>query len=139
MSGRMTYADNNTVTEVGFYNWYAGSVDHIRTTLYTSGSRTGQVFFEQRDAASGGVDIFSLNTAYSPGINVPFDIASRHGSTFINAAVDGTALTADLTPTSLPDLSATDMDLGPNFMGTIEQFRMWDVDIGDSGIEEASS
>jgi len=76
--------------------------------------------------------------SYTSGINVPFNIASRHGSTFINGAVDGVALTADLTPTALPDLSATDMDIGSTFMGTIKLFRVWADDLTDAGIAEAS-
>jgi hypothetical protein len=77
--------------------------------------------------------------AYSPDTNVPFNIAARHGSTFINAAHEGTLLTANTTPTILPDLSATDLDLGQIFMGTIGQFRMWSDDLGDVGITEAST
>ena len=82
----------------------------------------------------GGID------SYSPGINVPFNIASRHGSTFINGAVDGTALTEDTTPTALPDLSATDLQLGYDFMGTIDEFRMWGgMDIGNTTIASATA
>jgi hypothetical protein len=70
---------------------------------------------------------------------VPFNIASRHGSTFINGAVDGTALTANTTPTEIFDGSSTDLKLcqrgGPMI---ITKFRMWAEDIGDTGIEEAS-
>ena len=140
MDGTMTYADTNTVTEVGFYNWYLNTSNHIRTTLYTSGSRTGQVFFEQRETVSGGEDLFSPSTAYSPGINVPFNIASRHGSTFINGAVDGVALTANTTPVALPDLTATNIDLGYDYMGNIGAFRLWSgADFKDNGIAEISS
>ena len=76
--------------------------------------------------------------AYSPDTNVPFNIAARHGSTFINAAHEGTLLTANTTPTVLPALSATDLNLGYIFMGTIGEFRMWSDDLGDVGITEAT-
>ena len=79
------------------------------------------------------------STTIPSGVNVPFNIASRHGSTFINGAVDGTALTENTTPTALPDLSTTDLQLGFDFMGTIKTFRMWADDLTDTGIEEASS
>jgi hypothetical protein len=85
-----------------------------------------------------GDEVFSAETAYSPGINVPFSIASRHGDNFINGAVDGTALTADLTPTILPDLSSTPIQIGSTFNGFIDTFRVFVEDIGDSGISEAS-
>jgi len=39
----------------------------------------------------------------------------------------------------LPDLSTTDLNLAYDYMGTIKTFRMWADDLGDSGIEEASS
>ena len=70
---------------------------------------------------------------------VSFNIASRHGSTFVNGAVSGTALTADTTPTALPDLSGTDLEIAFDFMGTIRQFVQYDADIGDTGLEEATS
>ena len=95
--------------------------------------------FIQRDAVSGSETIVGSITAYSPDINVPFSWASRNGSTFFNGAVDGTALTADLTPTALPDLSATDFDIGYKFMGNIGKVRVWADDIGDTGIAEAST
>ena len=73
------------------------------------------------------------------GVFVPFNIASRHGSTFINGAVDGVALTADTTPTALPDLSTTDLNLGYDFMGTIQNFQIWDRDIGDTGLVDETA
>jgi hypothetical protein len=94
--------------------------------------------FLQRDAGTSDFTASPADT-YSPGINVPFNIASRHGSTFINGAVDGTALTADTTPVALPDLSATDLELGYDFMGTIKTFRIWADDIGDAGLEASTT
>jgi hypothetical protein len=89
--------------------------------------------------AGGVIDFLSDVSAYSPNINVPFNIASRHGSTFINGAVDGTALTANTTPTAMPNLSSSTLSLGFDFMGTIGQFRMWDEDLTDTGIATASA
>jgi len=141
MRGRMTYAQGNIYNPT-FISWASDGANYIlvrnRNTL--TPLRTGAAAFQQ--AVSGVIDVVEevLPGSYSPGINVPFSIASRHGSTFINGAVDGTALTADLTPTSLPNLSATPLSLaqsgGPMI---IEEFAMWDVDLGDAGIEEASS
>ena len=139
MDGAMTYTDNDLATEVSFHIWRLTSTDFINTRLNTQSSRTGQVMFYQREAISGQDIVESINAAYAPGINVPFSIASRHGSTFINGAVDGTALTANTTPTALPDLSATDFNIGPTFMGNIGKLRVWTEDLGDTGIEEASA
>jgi len=70
---------------------------------------------------------------------VPINVSSRHGSTFVNLATDGTSYTANTTPTALPDLSSTDLNLADNYMGTISEFRVWDKDLGDAGIVEATN
>jgi hypothetical protein len=140
MDGFMTYADEGSLSNVKFLDWTV-STKYIRQYLRTDSTKTGMLYLLQND----GVNLDVINGAgleYSPGINVPFSIASRHGSTFINGAVDGTALTADLTPVALPDLSATDLSLAPTFNGYISKFLMWGDttgDIGDTGIAEAST
>jgi len=99
---------------------------------------TGTNNFSFTQEAVGTVDTVT-GGSFTSGTNVSFNLASRHGSTFINGAISGTALTANTTPTILPDLSATDLNLGHIFMGTIGQFRMWSDDLGDVGITEAST
>jgi len=145
MEGTMTYADRGLGSssvggqgEVVWVDWRADSSNYVDLVLSTSGSRTGQLLVIQEysttiDLASSGFSVFS------PGINVQFNISSRHGSTFVNGAVDGVALTANTTPIALPDLSSTDMDIGSIFMGTIKLFRVWADDLTDAGIEEASA
>ena len=139
MEGLVTYADENNATNALYYQWLLDGNNRIDARLYTAGTHTGGLQILQ--AASGVLEqiIQASPGSYSPGINVPFNISSRHGSTFVNGAVDGTALTADLTPTALPDLSATTFDLAPTFNGFIKEFRVWADDIGDSGIAEAST
>jgi hypothetical protein len=138
MDGRMTYADTGVADEAYLVYWYKNSAERLQISLSTLTTRTGELTFRQ--VAGGTSDLVqSSQTAYSSGTLVPFNIASRHGSTFLNGAVDGTALTANTTPTALPDLETTDLNLGYEYMGTIRQFRMWDEDVGDTGIEEASS
>lgn len=139
MDGLMTYADNDSSIEARFFNWFSDSSNNLSATLATTAARTGAVYFTQE--ASGVADnVFGPDESFTPGANVPFNIASRHGSTFINGAVDGVALTANLTPTALPDLSAADMQLvstgGPMILKT---FRMWPNDLGDAGIAAAST
>ena len=137
MDGRMTYADNSQLYEVSHYFWNINSSNRIVSALQTTGSFIGKQLFEQRDA--GEIDsVTGTNTDYSPGINVPFNISARHGSTFVNGSHEGTLLTANTTPTALPDLSSTNLLLGYIFMGTIAQFRVWDNDLTDAGIVEAT-
>jgi hypothetical protein len=137
MDGKMTYAD--TGGDNGkMFSWNLSNADNIYSMLSTFSARTGTIYWGQ--SASGVLDfLVGPNTSYSPDINVPFNFASRHGSTFLNGAIDGTALTANTTPTALPNLSSTDLNLGYGFMGTIGQFRMWSEDLTDVGIAEAST
>ena len=145
MEGLMTYADTGVAVTsalgsgaVSFVYYAVDDSNGLDIALDTQGGETGEVDFRQR--TSGVTDVVrSSTTAYSPGINVPFNIASRHGSTFVNGAVDGTALTADTTPTALPDLSATTFNLAPTFNGFIKEFRVWADDLSDAGIAEAST
>jgi hypothetical protein len=139
MDGKMTYADTGASGEVQQYRWQLNSTNYIFSYLSALASRSGQPIFAQRQSTSGYDEVFGVITAYSPDTNVPFNRAARHGSTFVNGAHEGTLLTANTTPTILPDLSATDLQLGYTFMGTIGQFRMWDEDITDAGITEAST
>ena len=135
MDGRMTYADTG-----GFhyqYLWQLDGANRVRAYVNTFGTYVGRQTIAQE---VGNVEAQTTTDGdyYTPGINVPFNIASRHGSTFINGAVDGTALTAKTTPTALPDLSATDFKIGSNFMGNIGKLRVWADDLGDTGIAEAT-
>jgi hypothetical protein len=132
MQGRMTYADNEELFEVEQIKWGpTGSA--IRHFVRTSSTDT--LRFEQSVGA-----VYDTITATPPaaGVLTPFNIAARHGSTFINGAINGVARNEDTTPVALPDLSATDLVLGYDYMGTIKLFRMWADDLADAGIEEAT-
>ena len=143
MQGRMTYADEDSGSggidgQLDFFFWSKDVNNLIKASLHTSNIRTGMPQFVQR--ANGVLEIVNDNqyTTYSPGVLVPYNIAGRHGSTFINGAIDGVAFTADTTPVALPDLSATDFNLGYDYMGTISMLRVWADDLADAGIVEAT-
>jgi hypothetical protein len=121
IEGEMTYADTNVDPETIFVRWASGGNDFIRFVLQTNAGFSGAVRVEQRNA---GVNDFVRADTYSPGVNVPFNIASRNTSSDINGAVDGTALTADTTPTALPDLSATDFEIAPTGVINIKSLRI---------------
>ncbi len=138
MDGRMTYADEGASTEIRFWRWRAGSPNQILSRIDASGSLVGRYITQQTASGTYDQTTDSGTEAYAPGINVPFNIASRHGSTFINAAADGTSYVANTTPVALPDLSATNFELGHDYMGTIKQLRVWPKDLADAGIVEAT-
>jgi len=139
IDGKMTYADDGFDNTVLPWRWRLDSSNILYNTIATAGTRTGQPRFIQRQATSGYDEVIGANNVYSPNFNVPFNLAGRYGSTFINGAHEGTLLTANTTPTALPDLSSTNLELGYIFMGTIGKFRVWDEDLTDAGIEEAST
>jgi hypothetical protein len=137
MDGRVTYADEGQFYNPRLYRWFAVAGTQIEATISTISTRTGDPVFRQ---AASGVDRSVETAAYSPDILVPFNVSSRHGSNFLNGAVDGTALTANTTVIALPDLSQTNLLLADiRYMGTIRTFRMWANDLGDTGIEDATS
>ena len=138
MDGKMTYADKGVTVNVQPYRWRLTNSNYLDTRITTSGSRTGQPVFAQRDGTSGYDTSEGATNAYSPNTDVPFNLAGRYGSTFLNGAHEGTLLTANTTPTILPNLSSSDLNLGYIFMGTIGEFRMWSDDLGDVGITEAT-
>jgi hypothetical protein len=136
MDGRMTYADDGSTVTAKFVQWEIDADNRIQQTLRTI-SDDGTIRFLQEDATV--TDLLDADDAYSPGILTPFNISSRHGSTFINGAVDGVALTEDTTPTAIPDLSGTNLQIASDFMGTIGTFRQFAGDIGDAGLVTATN
>ena len=135
MDGKMTYAD--TGGDNGkLIRWEKDVSNKLWVSLDSSGASTGSLYWTQRSL--GVSDFTSSLPQFFPDTNVPFNLSSRHGSTFLNGAVGGTAGIADTTPVSLPDLSASNLFLGHNLMGTIGEFRMWSDDLGDVGITEAT-
>lgn len=139
MKGQMTYADNGVQAEQIPVEWEIDANNRIRLYLDTlTAGGTGAFRFQQ--AESSTFDTVSQPTdSLTPGVNVPFSIASRHGPTYINGAADGTALTADNTPTALANLSATDLDLGYDFMGIFKSFVVGAGNPADTGIAGVST
>ena len=136
MQGRMTYADTGNITEVAFLRWVSGTT-YIRHYLRTDSTKTGLLYIQQNPGSVfDAINVSGLE--YSPGVLVPFNIASRHGSTFLNGAADSVSGAVNTTPLALPDLSATDFNLGYDYMGTISMLRVWADDLADVGIAEAT-
>jgi hypothetical protein len=122
MEGEMTYADNDDPFESILFLWESDPNNYLYVRLRTN-LGSGQIQFRQ--IASGVSDNVENDGSYfSPGVNVPFNIASRHTSSDLNGAVDGTALTANTTVTALPDLSATDFEIAPTGVINIKSLRI---------------
>jgi hypothetical protein len=138
-----TYADTGTPSstsggagEFMFYTMKTNNDNFIEAYL-TTDNADDAISVVQKSAATRDI-VFDLFTP-TPGVNVPFNISTRHVSTAVNIAIDGTLFTENATPTSLPDLSATVMQPGFILNGTYQKFIMWGEDITDAGIAEAST
>ena len=135
--GAITYADTNSAFNVNHFEWLAGETEKI-TGYVDTRFGSGQLTINQRSSAGSAFLKTGFNT-YAPGVNVPLNTASRHGATFVNLAVGGTALTADTTPTTIADLSTAPFQMATAGNMNIGQVLAWPEDIGDTGIEEASA
>jgi hypothetical protein len=144
VKGTMTYADTGQSREVSICQWGSGA-DELNMQVSAASSRTGQFRTLGRTSAEGAYASDSANTLYSPGVNVEFNAALRHSASELNAAQDGTSLTASTVPNSVPNVSGQDFDFGvTDSISTdtplnITLFRQFDADITDTGIETASA
>ena len=138
MDGRVDFVDNDSFNTVENVRWLNNSTSEFIRLRIDSFFGTGNFRAVQK---AGGVEDSSATATdfYSDGLRIPYNFAGRHGSTFVQGAVEGVALTANTTPTALPDLSSTDLSLGFVYMGTIKTFRIWDKDLGDTGIAAATA
>ena len=138
MDGRMTYVTKNTTQDNLLCYWAVDTNNRIYWAISSSGALVGA--FQPIQVDGGYYDNpTTVNYFADGGLYQPFNFSARHGSTFVNAAVDGVALTANTTPTALPDLSNTNLEIAKNFMGTIGQFRQFAGDIGDAGLVTATN
>jgi len=142
-SGKITYADNNNLREQFFWGYLASTTNRISAHLSTS-SGSGTLRTRIADSVNGNVSVLGSGSEFTAGVNTEFNVATRATQSALNGAINGTALT-EAAHSGYPDLSADDclfgIDEGGNFpfTGHIGQFRQWNVDLTDAGIEEASS
>lgn len=109
MHGHMTYADEGLSSQAIFWQQETDANNGLFVVLDTSGAKDGRLNSIQE--ANGTLDTSpSPDNTYSPGINVPFKIASRHLDNALQGAADGTATTENTTPPGLPDLSDTQIE-----------------------------
>lgn len=138
VDGFMTYADEDLNPQVRGVQW-GTSGDFIWQQVRTDGSRTGASSFVQRAASDAtNISVIGGLSDYSPDVNVLFSLASRHLPDELNGAHEGTLLTADLTPTALPDLVTADFEIATVGNFIIKSVRIWFDDVGDLGIHEAT-
>jgi len=136
IKGTMNYIDTGSTAEVVFWTRYSAYNYYYDLHLRTNTGRQGQVGVAQRNAGNSTI-AYSGDSVYTPGLNLPYNIAGRHSAAFVRGAFDGT-LTGNLNNTSsphvsLPDLTSINLSIAPVYMGTIDTFTMWDDEIGEAG------
>ena len=136
IKGTMNYIDTGSTAEVVFWSRYSAYNYYYDLHLRTNTGRQGQVGVAQRQAGNSNI-AYSGDSVYTPGLNLPYNIAGRHSAAFVRGAFDGT-LTGILNNTSsphvsLPDLTSINLSIAPTYMGTIDTFTMWDDEIGEAG------
>lgn len=136
MDGRVTYADEDGFGTAVLYRWRLDDANRIQINIDTAGALTGR--FTLNQVAGGVSDFATPPSETTAGVLVPYNTANRSGSTFAQIALNGASGTVNATPVALPDLSATDLSLGYDYMGTIKTFRVWANDITDAGLEAAT-
>jgi hypothetical protein len=137
MDGRVTYADQNLTNNGEFWSWGSTEYLHLRIQSNTTPDR----YLAVNNTTAGGFTghAFGLDGDLVAGVLQPVNSAVRFTSTQSKGASNGVADGFGGTATGLTDLSATNLTLGANYMGTIRTFRMWGQDITDAGLEAATT
>ena len=138
MDGRMTYADEDANSTAMLVHWN-DAANNVRLQMRVdTAAGTGRIVSIHRTHTPSDICLTPVSSL-TPGVLEPFSVANRFGSTFSRLALDGVLTTENTDPTALPDLSNTDLQIAKDFMGTIGTFRQFAGDIGDAGLEEATS
>lgn len=133
MEGDLNYADTNDAGNHVYFSWASNTSNRIFTDLDTDGASTGEINFHQ--VFSGQTDrITGPEDTYAPGLKVPYNFISVHEPTRLQGAIDGQVLTANTTPTELPNLSAADIELFPTGFGHIKNFNIYPRALTDTQI-----
>jgi len=137
---KATFSDNDTTAEIRLTSWQVDSSNYVEQRIRTDGAKTGGLYMLQNE--SGNLrTVFGLDTAYSPGTDVPMSVASSHSAGRTNAAADGVALSETLwtPPPNLADLMSEDFKICVKGVMKIERLLIWADDIGDQGLTETTS
>ena len=137
MDMHVTYTDNNRSKEGVYLDWTANSVTFIQHILSTSSARTGMAQVQQRDGTLTTAN--TVGSPYAPAVNLPMSWASAHTASSLIGASDGVAFSPPTEPTTLPDLSTTDLDLGQKFTGNIKSLKMWISELNQDQLESITS
>lgn len=136
IKGTMNYIDTGTTQEVVFWRRYQAYNYFYDLHLRTNTGRQGQVGVAQRKSGNATTAL-TADSVYTPGLNLPYNIAGRHSAAFVRGTNNGTLTdivnNVSSPHVSLPDLTSINLSIAPIYMGTIDTFTMWDDEIGEAG------
>lgn len=143
MSGLVTYADTGVSNELEFWRRQQDTNNFMSATLDTVASRTGDLVVAHRTDGGSQVSFNGSDTLYAPGVNVPFNFASRQTSGDSSSAAEGEAYASSspASPPLLPDISAQDLSFArpsQGFNGVVSRITVAAKDIGSRGIRQAA-
>jgi len=149
ISGLQTYADNGEGW--GPWTWESDTNNRTSVSVLTDATRTGLIACQTVVGNVPQAEPFTANNYFSPGLNVPFNIASVFAPNRFRCAEGGSLFGSEDTSGTIPDLSSAVFTLGApafavlnfygdqGFNGFLSQAIMWGADIGDTGLEEATA
>jgi len=139
--GEINWQDNDVVPEFIFWRWIIDGQNVLDAYVDSSFFDPPAVFFRQ-EYLDNRADAFAT---FNPGFQVPYSVGATYSQSIFRAALNGSLAGTD-TPGGIPDLSGTDLRFSGGFtnfdgagIGTISLIRMWDQDVGETGIVEAVS
>jgi hypothetical protein len=143
MAGLEIHEDTGTRASLSFWDWRLATSSFLDGSMATESTRTGQPAAATRDVGGGFPTLFvtrGQDQDEYPSLQLnSFNIAVRYVNYQDTVLASQEILGTPAGGCNYPDLTSYDMQLALNFNGFISLFRMWNADIGNTGIEEASS
>jgi hypothetical protein len=139
MKGRVSYKDNGTFTDDLPFYWQESGANSIDFRLDGNSTNVGKPIFVHRIDSDQDLSFGEDQYLEDAQPLQPYNAAARITSTRIQAAFDGISYAEATISNGLVDLSSTDLRIAFNYMGTISEFRIWDRDITDDGLVEATN
>lgn len=138
--GDVTYADEGLNENPKLLERRASATARMEAYNDCRGAETGRPYAFLVDGADQLAGQADATPDLTPGIGVPLHFSFRAADGALQASRDGAAGAEDTGAASIPDLSAADLDIASdNFMGNIKRIVGWAEDIGEAGIEQAST
>jgi hypothetical protein len=139
--GDADYGDEDDFTTLREIYWFEDADNNIEMALSTDSTNTGRVFAVMEDAATRNGSANTNPAQVTPGVGVSIREAARFTDAGLaQIALSGSAGLAVTVAGSFPaDRLTSRFQIGQTYNGTISEVVVWAEDIGEAGIEGAST